>query len=253
MALSSLPGTWFMTKPSPSPSAPSVRIPGPRPTLSVFSITSTAGDVEFTAFFADGSPLVTDGYGGWNVVQRPREIGIVEWVGRNPMQIEIPFMIDHWMDDDDDGPGIKTETMIKKLESLCGIGGHQMPPICVVDGAGVIPHDDTNAPGLHLWVVENVAWDRGMELRSGSSGRRMRCGGTITIRQYLTASDILSRLGPKSKARKPEIYIVKSGDTLAKIAALKYDDPNKWKRIADANNLRDSRSLFVGKHLKIPR
>jgi len=247
-------GAWFRTNPVNIPGTPSKFIPNrPRPKLTTFEIASTDDTISFKAFFADGSPMVTDGYGGWEVVARPREIGILQWKGRNPIQIEIPFMIDHWMDSADNEPGIATEAMILRLENLCGLGGHAQPPICTVDGNGVIPHDETNAPGAHLWVVENVSWDRGMDFRSGDSGRRVRAGGTITIRKYLTAQDILARLGPRSRARSPEKYIVKKGDTLSKIAALKYKDPNKWKRIADANGIRDSRSLAVGQHIIIPR
>lgn len=226
------------------------------PNINFFTIQSADKKITFKALFGDGSPMITDGYGGWDVTQRPKEIGIVEWRGRNPMQIEIPFMIDHWMDDDDDDPGVKTEAMVKNLESLCGIGGHDQPPVCKVDGSGVIPHDDDTAPGLHLWVVENVSWDRGQDFRSGTSGRRVRCGGTITIRQFLTATDILSKLGSKARARPTEIYVTKSGDTLAKVAQLKYHDSKKWKRIGDAHKppLRDAnKKLPLNTHLRIPR
>lgn len=225
------------------------------PKINMFAIQSTDELITFVGYFGDGSPMITDGYGGWDVVQRPKEIGIVEWKGRNPMQIEIPFMIDHWMDDPDDDPGIQTETMVKKLEALCGVGGHDSPPVCKVNGNGVIPHDEDNAPGQHVWVVENVSWDRAMDFRSGTSGRRVRCGGTVTIRQYLTAVDILSRLSPNARARKPRIYVVKRGDTLMRIASAMYGDPKKWKIIADANHIRDDRNkaqFVAGRHLRIP-
>lgn len=228
----------------------------PRPDISTFIIRSLEDGTAFVAYFGDGAPLVTDGYGGWQITARPKEIGLTEWIGRNPMQIEIPFVIDNYSfdeSDSDESPGIATEKMVRKLETLCGVGGHSQPPVCVVNGHGVIPHDDHEAPGAHKWVVENVQWDREQELRSGDSQRRMKCGGTLIIRQYIVASDILRRLGPTARAQSPDMYIVKAGDTLSKIAQKVYGDANKWKRIADANNLRDSRSLVVGKHLRIPR
>jgi hypothetical protein len=226
----------------------------PRPNINTFIIRSDRDGSTFTAYFGDGPPIVIDGYGGWQVTARPKEIGITEWIGRNPIQIEIPFMIDNYtFNTDIADPGIETEREVRKLEKLCGIGGHTQPPICTVNGHGVIPHDEKNAPGYHKWVIESVSWDKDMEIRSGASQRRMKCGGSITIRQYITASNILPRLGPNARSRNPEIYIVKSGDTISKIAAKKYGDANKWKRIADANNLRDPRSLTIGKRLRIPR
>jgi LysM repeat protein len=226
-----------------------------KPFVETFTITSQRDDTTFRAYFGDGSPIITDGYGGWQVTARPKEVGLTEWIGRNPMQIELPFMIDNWMDDDDDDPGVQTESEIRKLEKMCGLGGHQMPPIVTINGHGVIPHDDDSAPGYHNWVVENIQWDRSMEFRSGYSGRRIRAGGTITLRQYIVASDVLARLGPKSRARPAIVYYVKKDDTLSKIAAKFYKNANKWKIIADANNLRDSRSkkLHVHKRLIIPQ
>lgn len=232
----------------------------PRPDINTFYIKERGdekGTTTFRAYFGDGAPLVIDGYGGWSVKGRPKEIGITEWDGRNPMAIEIPFVVDNYsfdQDDDEPGRGIRTESQVSRLESLCGVGGHAQPPLCEVNGQGVIPHDEEAAGnGVHDWVIESVTWDRDVEIRSGDSGRRVRCGGMITIRQFVNASDLIRRVGPNSRAKKPEIYIVKKGDTLTKIAANKYGDPNKWKRIADANNLRDYRSLTVGRHLRIPR
>ncbi|HEY7419460.1 MAG TPA: LysM peptidoglycan-binding domain-containing protein, partial [Ktedonobacteraceae bacterium] len=74
------------------------------------------------------------------------------------------------------------------------------------------------------------------------------------IRQFVQETSILRKIGKTSRAVKPKIYIVKKGDTLGKIAAKKsiYGDASKWKWIADANHLRDRRSIYVGKRLIIP-
>ena len=240
----------------------------------MFRLTSLESDQIFKAYFGDGAALVIDGYGGWEVEGRPKNIGLTVWAGRNPIAIEIPFVIDHYSfgmlraapavrggrDPDEFDRCNACEEMVHILGNLCGLGDDQQPPILAVDGGGAIPHDDTmtsspeDNPGkVHQWVIEGVVWDRSLEIRSDRYQLRMRCGGMITIRQFRTANDILRRLGPKNRARKPKIYIVKKGDTLHKIAANQYGNANKWKIIADANNLRDPRSLTVGKHLRIPR
>ena len=52
-----------------------------------------------------------------------------------------------------------------------------------------------------------------------------------------------------------EIYEVKSGDSLSRIAKRVYGDGNAWKRIFDANTdvLKDPNKIFPGQRLKIPK
>jgi nucleoid-associated protein YgaU len=52
-----------------------------------------------------------------------------------------------------------------------------------------------------------------------------------------------------------EIYTVKSGDSLSRIAKGAYGDANAWKRIFDANTdiLKDPNKIFPGQRLKIPK
>lgn len=219
-----------------------------------FSIWSEDKLIKFTSYFGDGPAIVTEGYAGWQVVSRPREVGITVWQGRNPMAIEIPFMLDFlslWNRKYSDDAGVKCEDRVTNLEKLCGIGGHAQPAICYVDGGGMIPHDYTTYQG-HRWVIEQVSWDKQLEVRSKYSGRRLRCGGVITIRQYMTASEILQRIGPKDRAAKPRYHVIKRKETLEKIALQFYGDANKWKKIADANHMRDPRSLTIGKRIRIP-
>jgi len=220
----------------------------------IFTITSQEDGTRFQASFGDGAPLVTDGYGGWQVVNRPKAVGVVEWQGRNPLAIEIPFMIDYFMSDDAAeirSPGIHCETQVRRLERLLGVGMAHQPPICRVDSQGVIPHDYTLNKGK-FWVVESVSWDRELELRHPITGRRIRCGGTMTVRQFITPHDILHNIRAGDKAAVPKTYRVKGGDTLSKIANKFYGDPQKWKIIADANHIRDRRQLKFGQVLKIP-
>lgn len=47
-------------------------------------------------------------------------------------------------------------------------------------------------------------------------------------------------------------YVVKSGDTLSKIAKEFYGDANKYMEIANANNISNPDKINVGQELKIP-
>ena len=50
------------------------------------------------------------------------------------------------------------------------------------------------------------------------------------------------------------VYVVKSGDSLSKIAKNEYGNANDWKRIFEANKdiLKDPNKIFPGQKLKIP-
>src|SRR4051794_30422300 len=100
---------------------------GPRVGSLTFTIASVEDGTKFTANFGDGGAIVTEGYAGWQVTPRPREVGIVEWQGRNPMAIEIPFLIDYYFDVVESSPGIRCENMVQNLETLCGVGTHMQP------------------------------------------------------------------------------------------------------------------------------
>ncbi len=47
-------------------------------------------------------------------------------------------------------------------------------------------------------------------------------------------------------------YVVRPGDTLSGIAGELYDDPAKWRRIADANSIDNPLILEPGQVLMIP-
>lgn len=54
------------------------------------------------------------------------------------------------------------------------------------------------------------------------------------------------------KGTRPRVWVVKAGETLSYIAGKVYGEPSAWRRIADANKIRDPRRLKVGQRLTIP-
>lgn len=210
-------------------------------------------EYSFTADIGFAPPIVVDGYGGWEVEAVPKDVGMTIWQGRQPIAIEIPFMLDNWRRVSGD-PGVEVEQEIVQLNRLTGLGRPGQPPICTVDSHGLIPHDHHGDPGMH-WVVENLTWDADVEIRN-SVGNRVRCGGTITIRQHI-AHDTLDHLKVSRRAShgRSKVYVVRTGDTLSKIAKRKdvYGNAAKWRKIADANHIRDPHAkLKRGRHLRIP-
>ena len=77
-------------------------------------------------------------------------------------------------------------------------------------------------------------------------------GGSSTSNTDSTPDFSNVQGGGSSTATK--IYVVKSGDSLSKIAKVEYGDANAWNRIFEANKdiLKDPNKIFPGQKLKIP-
>lgn len=81
------------------------------------------------------------------------------------------------------------------------------------------------------------------------SGVPVRATVDVTFKQYYDGTGETGRL---QSANFTKHYIVQSGDTLAGIAAEKYEDPTKWRAIAQENNIDDPLELYPGQLLVIP-
>jgi contractile injection system tube protein/LysM domain-containing protein len=97
-------------------------------------------------------------------------------------------------------------------------------------------------------VVERVGGQFTMFLADGTP---VRATLDVTFRQYVDARSAL-RARPTQSADHATSHVVARGETLSAIAALHYDDPRRWRPIADANRLANPRKLVPGQILSIP-
>ena len=81
------------------------------------------------------------------------------------------------------------------------------------------------------------------------SGVPVRATVDVTIKQYYDGTEETGKLQSANFAKE---HVVLPGDTLTGIAAKLYDDPAKWRPIADANNIDDPLALEPGRVLLIP-
>jgi len=67
-------------------------------------------------------------------------------------------------------------------------------------------------------------------------------------------SDVQSGSSSTTERSTERMYVVKSGDSLSKIAQREYGDANKWRRIFEANQdkIKDPDLIHPGQELKIP-
>jgi nucleoid-associated protein YgaU len=84
-----------------------------------------------------------------------------------------------------------------------------------------------------------------------SEGTPLRAVLSVTLREYYSLEDQIQRINFNSPDH-THVYVVQRADTLAHIAALKYDDPRQWRHIADQNGLTDPLALTPGMVLDVP-
>jgi hypothetical protein len=207
---------------------------------------SAAGIGDVSCLRDEDSPNLVGGYGGWDIVTRPRKVGLTQWNGREPFQMDIPILFDGFHGDNGQ------EIEISKLSRMALPGGDDEPPIVKIKGPGVPD------PGPDNWVIRDISWGTQKVMWAYNDAgvmTRMRQDAVVHVMEHVAPDRAaFAKLASKgNQGAWPKHYTVKKGDTLSKIAAKFYKNSKKWKKIADANNIRDPKSLKVGRRLVIPK
>lgn len=82
-------------------------------------------------------------------------------------------------------------------------------------------------------------------------GMPLRARLNVTLKGNDTLQDLLGGIQLLSADRTKQ-WMFKKGDTLQKIAAQEYGDPNQWRPIARANQIDNPLTIPAGRSLKIP-
>lgn len=190
-----------------------------------------------TMLMGEIAPRMTAGGGGWSVIARPRRVGLTQWQGRDPYQMEIPVLFDAWSVDGD-----SVEEEIARLNQMQMGKDNDPPPTIIISGA--IPVKNIR------WVITTIDWGANVIWNVGQSGKpvRERQDAVIHVMQYVKED----RLVTLNKTPAPRTHRYKKGETLRQIAQKWYKDANKWKKIAEANNIRDPSNIKDGIQLRIP-
>ena len=97
-------------------------------------------------------------------------------------------------------------------------------------------------------VVERVNGQFTLFLADGTP---VRATLDVTFKQYVDVQTAV-RARPTQSADHATSHVVVRGETISAIAAQHYDDPRRWRPIADANRLANPRKLVPGQVLAIP-
>jgi hypothetical protein len=129
--------------------------------------------MSFTCWLGDDGAKPTGGYGGWNIIDRPRRIGITQWDGRQPLQMDVAILIDGFLANDN----VETECRVLEAMAFSGDGAGEEPPVITISG-DFVPH---SAPTTE-WIINGIQW--GNTLRRTSDGKRLRQEAIVGLIRY---------------------------------------------------------------------
>ncbi len=188
-------------------------------------------------------PTLADGGGGFEVVARPRQLGMTTYTSQVPFTMSVEVTLDNMRKLNDMNP----EQLLDRILRIYTNDEGEEPAPCKVYGA-TLPLNGWK------WVLNNIDWAD--DTIRDADGRLKRQTLTLTFLEFVKAGKIKfkkkKKKGGDGGGGKPKKHTVKQGETLYDIAKKYYGDRDKWKKIAERNDLRGPRSIEPGDVLIIP-
>ena len=191
---------------------------------------------------------ITQGYGNYAEITRPRNVSLLTWQGRAPFEMTLDLVfqgipVAH-------GWGRSVEKQIVLLEDLATKQpGMTTPPS--VRLFGPVPHPELR------WLITTIAW--GDSWRRSLDGQRILQDATVTLHEYVEDPYLMAQR-PKGKASGSKFhwYVIKHGDNVKAIAKRQLGNPSKWEQIVHLNSGMHGYKLpqpkfKVGDRIKIPQ
>ena len=212
------------------------------------------------------------GQGGWQIVDRPKQVAATQWYDRSPFQLTFDGIFDHSVTSPlvyPDATNFTVENLppLPSVEPYCASLEYWLnrvpkknryePPVLKVSGP---------VPGTQrLWVL--YSFEFGAALRD-DGGNRTTQEVKIILYEYNsplanqathpspakahTTNSSTSAADALTTAGSDTTYIVTSGDTLLKISHAYYGGRNVVSNIMAQNGIRDPNSIVVGQVISLP-
>ncbi len=168
---------------------------------------------------AGDPPMVpVNGSGGWQVVDRPKQVAATQWYDRPPWQITITAYIDPSVTGVSTTPDNDVAQLMSWTDAPTVTSKVIQPPTLTLKGP-------IRAATKFTWVMYNLEFDEG--IRDFQSGALVSQKCIITLYEYnppFPSTDVkkspAGTAQKKSSAGATKKYVIKAGDTLASIATL---------------------------------
>lgn len=170
--------------------------------------------------------------------------------GGKPREMQVNLLLDQSLPND--GKSVKeiTDKLFKMMEVKGGTGagaGDAVPPLVTFQWGEMIPF---KAAVTSLTVAFQLFKPNGTPIRAD-------------VKLAMTQAEQATSASAKSKGKKQNpttrsdgglgVHVVKDGDSLQSIAYNIYGDPNRWRLIAETNDIENPMHLRRGRPLNLPR
>jgi hypothetical protein len=176
----------------------------------------------------------------WEVLERPRDVGITEWRGRGNKRLDLHILIEGWVTRP--GGGLWIEDHVATLEEM-------LDTPLTIRVIGPVPHW-----GLQ-WVITGI--DYGEEIRDVVTGKRMRQLATLHLLEYVQPQELAKLPRAAATPGNSKNYTIVKGDDLKKIAQKALGKAARWPEIEKFNPpMRgatiDLKRWPIGSTIKVP-
>ena len=219
------------------------------PSLGYVYIWSDSPEHNALALLGDKTPSHHSGvqsYGGWERIKRKRRRSIVEWLGNEPLVMDVPIIIDAFAKME------SVEGIISQIEAMAGREApgatDKEPPLVHFESMGVVPHDYHREENTD-WVIEDIEWG---DADRDKYGNRVRQAMTIVFAEYIEDDDLAGLTSAQKKklamakrsekkgkgakkARQPRYVVKGSNVTMESIAKTELGKSSRWHEIKKLN------------------
>jgi hypothetical protein len=200
---------------------------------------STNPPLNVYARLGPDAPKLTGGFGGWEVTQRPRDVGMTVWQGVPPFEYTLNLLLGN--ESLRDAPSL--ERVLSQLITVARGDDNHPPGVVTITGMPGLPAD--------RWIINNL--DFGDIVRNRQM-ETIRQTVTITFLEYQPPEyGRLARGALAKPKQRTVIYTVKRGDTPAKIARARRC---KWTDIRAINRkgliTKANQTLKAGSRINVP-
>jgi hypothetical protein len=175
---------------------------------------SSSNGLTVSVLADEDSSALTDGFGGWESVDRPKRVAMTRFATKPLFRQDIPILFDGWPD------GGQQETKIATLIRMAQQAGVNAPPP-TVSISGPVQRTDLT------WVIENISWGTAKVIRDvvGGVSVRMRQDAVVHLMQYVDDKVLVTPAKPAVASK----VVDGKGKTPKQLSQEMYGTPDFWK------------------------